>query len=96
MSKYIMLLNWTDQGIKTIKDSASRYDAAKASAKQVGITFEAVYMTFGQYDQLIVADAPNDEAIATFILRASALGNVRGTTLKAFDESQYRKITAAV
>jgi uncharacterized protein with GYD domain len=96
MSKYIMLLNWTDQGIKTIKDSASRYDAAKASAKQAGITFEAVYMTFGQYDQMIVADAPSDEAIATFILKASALGNVRGTTLKAFDESQYRKITAAV
>lgn len=96
MSKYIMLLNWTEQGIKSIKDSGARYDAAKASAAQMGVTFEAVYMTFGQYDQLIIADAASDEAIATFILKASALGNVRGITLKAFDEQQYRKITGSV
>ncbi len=96
MSKYIMLLNWTEQGIKSIKDSASRYDAAKASASGMGIAFEAVYMTFGQYDQLIIVDAPSDEALAAFILKVTALGNVRGTTLKAFDEQQYRQITAAV
>ena len=96
MSKYIMLLNWTEQGIKSIKDSASRYDAAKASASSMGITFEAVYMTFGQYDQLIILDAASDEAVATFILKASALGNVRGITLKAFDEQQYRQITGSV
>ncbi len=96
MSKYIMLLNWTDQGIKTIKDSASRYDAAKAAAAQAGIKFEAMYMTFGQYDQIIVADASSDEAIATFILKAASLGNVRGVTLKAFDEAGYRKITGSV
>jgi uncharacterized protein with GYD domain len=96
VSKYILLLNWTEQGIKSIKDSASRYDAAKAAAKQGGITFEAVYMTFGQYDQIIIADAPSDEAMALFNLRATALGNVRGVTVKAFDEAGYRKITSGV
>jgi uncharacterized protein with GYD domain len=96
MSKYILLLNWTEQGIKSIKDSASRYDAAKSAGSQAGIKFEAVYMTFGQYDQLIVVDAPSDEAMATFVLKSASLGNVRGTTLKAFDEKQYRQITGAV
>lgn len=96
MSKYILLLNWTEQGIRSIKDSASRYDAAKASARSMGVTFEAVYMTFGQYDQLIIIDAGSDEAVATFVLKASALGNVRGVTLKAFDEQQYRQITGSV
>lgn len=96
MSKYILLLNWTEQGIKTIKDSGKRYDAAKESAAQNGVRFEAVYMTFGPYDQVIVADAASDEAAATFVLKASALGNVRCVTLKAFDESQYRSITGSV
>ena len=96
MSKYILLLNWTEQGIKTIKDSGARYDAAKAAAGKAGVTFETVYMTFGKYDQLIIADAASDEAIATVTLRAAALGNVRCTTLKAFPEADYKKITAAV
>ena len=96
MSKYIMLLNWTDQGIKAIKNSGARYDAAKAAAKEMGVTFESVYMTFGQYDQVIVADAPSDEAIATLMLKSAALGNVRGITMKAFVEADYKKITAAV
>ena len=96
MSKYILLLNWTEQGIKTIRESAGRYDAAKAMASQAGVKFEAVYMTFGQYDQIIIVDAPSDEAVATFVLKAASLGNVRGVTLKAFDEAGYRKITGSV
>ena len=95
MSKYVLLLNWTDQGIKAIKDSANRYDAAKTTAKQAGITFEAVYMTFGQYDQVLIIDAPSDEVLATFMVKAASQGNFRGVTLKAFDESQYRKITGS-
>jgi uncharacterized protein with GYD domain len=96
MSKYILLLNWTEQGIKSIKDSGKRYDAAKEQAAQSGVKFESVYMTFGQYDQVIVVDAPSDEAVATMVLKAASLGNVRGVTLKAFDESEYRRITGSV
>lgn len=96
MSKYILLLNWTEQGLKNIKDSANRYDAAKELAKKSGCTMESIHMTFGAYDLVIMLDAPNDEAAATFNLRVSSAGNVRGTTLKAFPEPDYRKIVAGV
>jgi uncharacterized protein with GYD domain len=66
MSKYILLLNWTEQGIKSVKESASRFDAAKDVAKKAGCTLETIYLTFGQHDLVAILDAPNDEAAATF------------------------------
>jgi uncharacterized protein with GYD domain len=96
MSKYILLLNWTEQGIKAIKNSGARYDAAKAAAKSVGCTLETIYMTFGPYDQVAIVDAPNDEAVANFNLKVTSQGFTRGITLKAFTEAEYKKITAAV
>ena len=63
MAKYIVLLNWTDQGAKNVKDSANRYDAAKGLATKCGCTLETVYLTFGPYDLVAVLDAPNDEAV---------------------------------
>ncbi|HEY0919998.1 GYD domain-containing protein [Devosia sp.] len=96
MSKYILLLNWTEQGAKNVKDSASRYDAAKEIAKKGGCTLESVHMTFGAYDLVIMLDAPNDEAAATFNLRVTSAGNIRGVTLKAFPEAEYRRIVAGL
>jgi uncharacterized protein with GYD domain len=96
MAKYIMLLNWTDQGIKAIKNSGARFDAAKLLAKQCGCTIETIYMTMGQYDQVAIVDAPDDKSVATFVLKQSALGNTRHITMKAFAEAEYKAITAAV
>ena len=96
MSKYILLLNWTEQGIKAIKNSGARYDAAKDLAAKSGCKLEAIYMTFGPYDQVAILDAPSDEAAATFNLRVTSLGNTHGLTLKAFTEADYKKITAGV
>ena len=96
MSKYILLLNWTEQGVKNVKDSANRYDAAKEAARKAGCTLETIYMTFGAYDLVCVLDAPNDEAAATFNLRTAMAGNIRATTLKAFPEADYRKLIGAL
>lgn len=96
MSKYILLLNWTEQGIKTVKDSAKRYDAAKKAAKTAGCTLETIYLTMGAYDQVAILDAPSDEAVATFNLRTAMLGNIRMITLKAFTEAEYKKVIAAI
>jgi uncharacterized protein with GYD domain len=96
MSKYILLLNWTEQGAKSVKESANRYDAAKEAAKKVGATLEAIYLTFGQYDLVGILDAPSDDAAATFNLRLSMAGNIRGVTLKAFPEADYRKLIAGI
>jgi uncharacterized protein with GYD domain len=96
MSKYILLLNWTEQGLKAIRNSGARYDAAKELATRSGCTLETIYMTMGRYDQVAIIDAPDDEALATFNLRVGMLGNTRSITLKAFPEAEYKKITAAV
>ena len=96
MSKYILLINWTEQGVKAVRESAGRWDAAKDLAKKSGCAFETIYMTFGQFDLVAVLDAPDDEAAASLCLRVSMGGAIRMTTLKAFPEADYRKITTSL
>ena len=96
MAKYITLINWTDKGIAEAKSSPDRFDKARALAKQMGGNIEQVFMTMGGYDLVVVLDMPNDEAAAEFALKSAAGGHIRTTTLKAFDEPTYRKITGAL
>lgn len=92
MSTYFILINWTDQGIKNIKDSPKRVDAAKKAMKAIGGDVKSFYMLQGKYDAVLILDVPSDEALAKFILNIGSLGNVRTTTLKAYPEAEYRKI----
>ena len=92
MATYLMLLNWTDQGIRNIKESPKRLDAAKQLAKDLGGEFKAVYLTQGSFDLAIIAEMPNDEKLASFVLKLGSMGNVRTMTLKANTEDEYRKI----
>ena len=96
MAMYLMLLNWTDQGIRNIKESPKRMDAAKKLAKDFGGEITTVYMTQGNFDLALVAEMPNDEKTASFVLKLGSLGNVRTTTLKAYSEDDYRKITGGL
>ena len=92
MATYLMLLNWTDQGIRNVKESPKRLDAAKKLANELGGEITTVYMTQGSIDLALVAEMPNDEKVASFVLKLGSLGNVRTTTLKAYSEDEYRKI----
>ena len=96
MAKYILLTNWTEQGIKNVKESPKRLDAAKALAKQLGGELTTFYMTAGSYDMIVLVDLPTDDAAAKFALTLGKAGNVRTTTLKAFSEDSYRSIIASV
>jgi uncharacterized protein with GYD domain len=96
MSKYISLINWTEKGVKAVKDSPARADKARALAKKLGGNFEQLYMTMGDYDLVAILDMPNDEAMAKFALAMGATGSIRTKTLKAFDEKAYRKITGSL
>ena len=93
MANYIMLCNWTDQGIKTAKESPKRLDAARDLAKSLGGELKDFSMTMGQYDFVVTAEMPDDETMAKFVLQVAAGGAVRSTTLKAFTEKKYRAIT---
>ena len=94
MSTYFILLNWTDQGIKNVKDSPKRLDAVKKAIKGIGGEAKAFYMLQGAYDLALIMEAPNDEALAKLLLKVGAAGNVRTTTMKAYPEAEYRKIMA--
>ncbi|HET9784226.1 MAG TPA: GYD domain-containing protein [Terriglobales bacterium] len=95
MAKYILLVNWTDQGVRNVKDSPKRLDAARKLAETAGARMGDFYMTMGGYDMVAHLEAPDDVTVAKFVLSLAAGGNVRTQTLKAFSEDEYRKILAA-
>jgi len=94
MATYITLVNWTDQGIKSIKEAPDRIDAVRALAKKLGCEMQDFYMTVGAYDMVATMEAPDDETMAKLALTIGSAGNVRTTTLKAFSEDSFRKIIA--
>ena len=96
MSTYIMLSSWTDQGIRQIKDSPDRLDAARQLCRQHGAEIIEFYMTLGAYDMVIIIEAPNDEEFAKLAVSIAKGGNIRTTSLKAFGEDDYRKIIGSV
>ena len=96
MATYISLLRFTQQGIKTIKDSPGRIDAARKAYQAQGASLKAIYLTMGQYDLVTISEAPNDEAVAKLTLALGSLGNIQTETLRAFTEDEYRKIIAAL
>ena len=96
MAKYIVLANWTDQGIRTVKDSAKRLDAGFALASQQGCVYENFFMTIGSFDMVSVIEANDDETLAKHLLTLGAEGNLRTVTLKAFPEESYRAIIASL
>ena len=96
MSTYILLLNYTEQGIRTIKDSPKRVNAARELARKYGAELKDFYLTMGAYDVVSTVEAPTDDAVAKFVLALGALGNVRSTTLKAFSEKEYQNIVGGL
>ena len=96
MAQYILLSNWTEQGIKNVKESPKRLDAAKALAKKFNGEILDFYVTTGAHDMVVMLEAPDDEAAAKFALSLGSAGNVRTTTLKAFPEKSYRSIIGSL
>ncbi|GAH58941.1 unnamed protein product [marine sediment metagenome] len=94
MATYIILLRFTQQGIKNIKESPDRVDAAKQTFRAMGAEVKEFYSVMGKYDTVLVVEAPDDETIAKLTLAIGSLGNVRTETLRAFTEDEYRKIIA--
>ncbi len=92
MASYIMLINYTEQGIRNIKGSPKRADAARFLAKSCGAELKDLYLTMGEYDLIGIVEAEKDDAVAKFALALGSIGNVRTTTLKAFTEPEYRNI----
>ena len=96
MPTYIMLANWTDQGAQKVKESPRRVDTARKALADMGGEFKSFYMTMGDYDLVMIYEAPDDAVAARFTLLLGMLGTVRTRTLKAFPEAAYREIIASL
>jgi uncharacterized protein with GYD domain len=92
MTTYIALLNLTEAGIRNVKDSPRRLDAAKKLLADVGGELKHFYMVMGEVDFVAICEAPDDAVMARFVLQLGGLGFVRTRTLKAFPETAYREI----
>ena len=92
MPTYIVLGEFTDQGIRNVKDSPKRAEAMKAMGKKTGVTVKEVYWTLGKYDVVTVVDAPDDTAVTALLLSLGGLGNVRTHCLRAFNAEEMGKI----
>ncbi len=92
MATYIGLINYTDQGIRNVKDSPDRAAAARKLIRDMGGDMTALYLTMGTYDIVAILEAPSDAVVAKFLLALGSAGTVRTTTLKAFNEAEFHSI----
>ncbi|MDP9202897.1 MAG: GYD domain-containing protein [Gemmatimonadota bacterium] len=96
MATYISMLRYTQQGISSAKNAPARIDAAKEAYRKAGGELKAIYLTMGQYDLVVIAEMPNDETVASMALVLGAQGNIRSETMRAFTETEFRKIAGSL
>jgi uncharacterized protein with GYD domain len=92
MPSFIMLANFTDQGVRGVKDTTKRYDAFKEMIQKSRVTIKDIYWTLGHYDTVAICDAPDDETATAAFLRLGSAGNVRTQTLRAFSREEMETI----
>ena len=94
MPTYIVLGDWTQQGVGNFEQTVDRYDAGLSQLEALGITVKDRYWTLGNHDQVSIIDAPDDETLAAAMLKLTSLGNFRTTTLRAFSADEMRALIA--
>ena len=100
MPTYVTLIHYTDeegykfaeQPVKTFKELKSRLDETRRAGEAMGAKLNAFYLTMGQYDAIVISEAPDDATVAKLALAAGGRGNVRTETLRAFDETEAKRI----
>ena len=96
MAKYVSLIQFTDQGIRNVKDTVKRGEATMAEAEKMGMKIIEELWTMGAYDAVVTLEAPDDETMSAFILTVGSLGNVKGQTLRAFRRNEMEGILAKI
>ena len=96
MPMYMLLCNFTEQGVRGIKDAPKRRAAAREVAKKFGVEIKASYLAMGVYDLIIHLEAKDEESLARFVLSLAGVGNLRTTTVPVFSEAQFDKIAGSL
>jgi len=94
VATYVVLSDWTQQGVANFQDTVDRYDAGLSQWEGMGVSVSARYWTLGNHDMVSIVDAPDDETMAAAVLKLTSLGNFRTTTLRAFSADEMRAVTA--
>jgi uncharacterized protein with GYD domain len=96
MAMYVSLIQFTDQGIRNIKDTTKRSEAAMAEAEKMGMKIIEAFWTMGAYDVVVLLDAPDDETMTAFACKVSSMGSVKTHTMRAFRKDEMEKILAKI
>ena len=96
MAWYVVLANFTDQGIRAIKDTSKRAKAFRETAGAMSVKIKDIYWTLGRHDVVLTMEAPDDETAAALMMKVGSLGNLTSQTLRAFTESEITAIVSRV
>ena len=94
MATFIALIDYTEQGVRSIQESPQRAAAFVEQAKQMGVTVKDLYWTTGGHDGVLILEAPDDRAASALVLSLVRAGNVRTQTLRAYDRAEMKEILA--
>ena len=92
MPAYVALINWTNQGIRNVRDTLQRADRADQLGQKYGVRMEHLYWTVGPYDLVGILEAPDEESVSAFALELSASGSVRTNLLRAYEREEMSSI----
>jgi len=92
MPLYVQIVDWTDQGIRTVKDTVKRADAFVAMARKMGCKVQQIVYTMGPHDVVTILEAPDDETMSALSLAVSRLGNIRTLTMRGYTKEEMAKI----
>ena len=96
MNTYVVLLNYTEEGARTVKDSPARAAAVAERIEEAGGRIKDYYLTMGAYDFVVIFEMPDDETMARMLLEVGRLGAVRTQTMRAFTQDQFKSIVGAL
>jgi len=94
VATYVTLAKWTAQGFANIKDSPDRLDEANEQLAPLGVTIKDFYLTMGEYDFMVIVEAPDNKTAAMALIGFGAQGNVSTTTMAALTEQEFRNLIA--
>ena len=92
MPLYVALLNWTEQGVRTVKETVKRSEVASAAAEKMNCKIRTTLWTMGPYDAIAIVEAPNDQVASAFALATGMQGNVRTLTMRAYEKEEFARI----
>ena len=95
MAIAISLVNFTDQGIKNVKESPQRAKAFRELAQKNGIQVREMLWTTGRCDLLVITEGP-EEALAATLISVARLGNIRSETMHGMDAETFQRVLEKV